>query len=322
MPKLPAFSSKAFLAPMAGFSDPALRLVCKKHGAGLVVTEFTSIHSIVAKEKELSSRDLDITDFLQFSERERPLSVQLFGSDLNALSNAARIVEPFFDIIDYNMGCPAPHITRQMAGGALLRESDLTRNVFRTLVESVDKPVTLKMRAGVTHAGRHLFLDIAKIAEEEGIQLITLHPRTVSQGYSGRADWSLIRELKQASNLPIVGNGDIDSPEKAKSMLDETGCDYVMIGRGAMGNPLLFEQINDYLTAGRYDRHGMGERLDLFFEYLNHARQYRIKFSNIKGHAMNFVKGAAGASRLRAKITRAKTVEELENLMKIPVPNP
>lgn len=310
------------MAPMAGFSDPALRLVCKKHGAGLVVTEFTSIHSIVAKEKELSSKDLDITDFLQFSERERPLSVQLFGSDLDALSNAARTVEPFFDIIDYNMGCPAPHITQQMAGGALLRESDLTRNIFRTLVESVDKPVTLKMRAGVTTAGRHLFLDIAKIAEEEGIQLITLHPRTVSQGYSGKADWSLIRELKQASGLPIVGNGDIDSPEKAKSMLDETGCDYVMIGRGAMGNPLLFEQINDYLTAGRYDRYGMGEKLDLFFEYLNHAQQYKIKFSNIKGHAMNFVKGAAGAAKLRAKITKTKTVEELENLMKIPVLNP
>ncbi len=307
---------------MAGVSDPALRLLCKKHGAGLVVTEFTSIHSIVAKERELSSRDLDITDFLQFSERERPLSVQLFGSDLDALSSAARIVEPFFDMIDYNMGCPAPHITQQMAGGALLQESNLTRRILRTLVDSVSKPVTLKMRAGVTPASRRLFLDIAKIAEEEGIQLITLHPRTVSQAYSGNADWSLIRELKEASGVPIVGNGDIDSPEKAKSMLDETGCDYVMIGRGAVGNPLIFEQINDYLSTGRYHRYTAGDRIELFFEYLRHARQYRIKFANVKTHAMNFIRGYAGASKLRARITGTKTVEELEDLMKMPALNP
>lgn len=318
MARLPAFHSRAFLAPMAGISDPALRLVCKRHGAGLVVTELTSIHSIVAKQRELSSRDLEITDFLMFSERERPLSVQLFGSDLKALSDAARIVEPFFDIIDYNMGCPAPHITQQMAGGALLQEPDLTRRIFRTLVESVDRPVTLKMRAGVTGASGRLFLDVARIAEEEGIAMITLHPRTVSQGYSGRADWSLIRELKQASSLPVVGNGDIDSPERAKSMLDETGCDYVMVGRGAMGNPLLFEQINDYLNTGRYRRHGIGERMEAFFEYLEHARQYGFKLAGIKVHAVNFVRGIEGASRLRDRITRTKTVEELEDLMRIP----
>ncbi len=319
---VPNFSSKAFLAPMAGVSDPALRLLCKRHGAGLVVTEFTSIHSIVAKERELSSRDLDITDFLQFSERERPLSVQLFGSDLDALSDAARIVEPFFDMIDYNMGCPAPHITQQMAGGALLQESGLTRRIFRTLVDSVSKPVTLKMRAGVGPASGRLFLDIAKIAEEEGIQMITLHPRTVSQAYSGDADWSLIRELKEASGVPIVGNGDVDSPERAGSMLEETGCDYVMIGRGAMGNPLLFEQINDYLSTGRYRRYTAGDRIELFFEYLNYARQYKIKFANIKTHAMSFTKGSAGASGLRAKITKARTIEELESLIRMPVLSP
>lgn len=322
MSRLPDFSSRAFLAPMAGVSDPALRLLCKKRGAGLVVTEFTSIHSIVAKQRQLSSRDLDITDFIQFSKRERPLSVQLFGSDLDALSEAATIVEPHFDIIDYNMGCPAPHITRQMAGGALLQESNLTRRVFRTLVDAVDKPVTLKMRSGVTAASKRSFLDIAKIAEEEGIRMITLHPRTVSQGYSGAADWSLIRELKSVSSVPVVGNGDIDSPEKAKAMLDETGCDYVMIGRGAMGNPLLFEQINDYLNTGSYSSCSTGQRLESFFEYLGYARQYGIKFSRIKGHAMNFTRGAGGASRLRARITAAKSLDELEDIMKIPVMQP
>ena len=169
MSQLPKFSSKAFLAPMAGVSDPALRLLCKRMGAGLVVTEFTSIHSIVAKEEQFKKNQKQISEFIEFSEEERPLSVQLFGSDLKALAKAAKIVEPFFDIIDYNMGCPAPHITQQMAGGALLQESNLTTMIFKTLVESVDKPVTLKIRAGVTSANRFLFRDIAQIAKDKGI---------------------------------------------------------------------------------------------------------------------------------------------------------
>jgi tRNA-dihydrouridine synthase len=147
---LPKFSSQAFLAPMAGVSDPALRLQCKKLGAGLVVTEFTNIHSIVAKEEQLKANKKTIQEFIEYSEQERPLSVQLFGSDLKALEQAAKIVEPFFDIIDYNMGCPAPHITQQMAGGALLQETNLTQQIFTTLVNSVKKPVTLKIRLGVT----------------------------------------------------------------------------------------------------------------------------------------------------------------------------
>ena len=244
---LPKFSSRAFLAPMAGVSDPALRLQCKKMGAGLVVTEFTNIHSIVAKEKQFKENMKTIQEFIEFSEQERPLSVQLFGSDLLVLEKAAKIVEPYFDIIDYNMGCPAPHITRQMAGGALLQEMDLTQQIFQTLVGAVKKPVTLKIRSGVTEASKFLFREIAEIAEDEGIQMITLHPRTVSQGYSGNADWNMIKELKEISDMPIVGNGDIVTPEDAKNMIDETSCDYVMIGRGAMGNPFLFEQINDYL---------------------------------------------------------------------------
>jgi len=234
---LPKFSSRAFLAPMAGVSDPALRLQCKKMGAGLVVTEFTNIHSIVAKEKQLKDHMKKITEFIEFSDQERPLSIQLFGSDLSVLEQAAKIVEPYFDIIDYNMGCPAPHITQQMAGGALLQQTNLTQQIFQTLVNAVKKPVTLKIRSGVTDASRFLFKEIAEIAEDEGIQMITLHPRTVNQGYSGNADWNLIKELKEISGIPIVGNGDITTPEDAKNMLDETNCDYVMIGRGAMGNP-------------------------------------------------------------------------------------
>ncbi len=312
---LPKFSGRAFLAPMAGVSDPALRLQCKKMGAGLVVTEFTNIHSIIAKENQLKEKMKTIQEFIEFSDEERPLSIQLFGSDLNALEKAAKIVEPFFDIIDYNMGCPAPHITQQMAGGALLQEVNLTQQIFSTLVNTVKKPVTLKIRSGVTDASKFLFRDIAEIAEDEGIQMITFHPRTVSQGYSGTADWSLIKELKEISSIPIVGNGDITTPEDAKTMIDYTNCDYVMIGRGAMGNPFLFEQINDYLKTNSYKEYTFKDRLDSFFEYLHITSKYKIKFANIKGQAMRFTKGMKGGSKLRSKITISKNIEELEKIM-------
>ena len=312
---LPKFSSRAFLAPMAGVSDPALRLQCKKMGAGLVVTEFTNIHSIIAKENQLKEKMKTIQEFIEYSDEERPLSIQLFGSDLSALEKAAKIVEPYFDIIDYNMGCPAPHITQQMAGGALLQEVNLTQQIFSTLVNAVKKPVTLKIRSGVTDASKFLFRDIAEVAEDEGIEMITLHPRTVSQGYSGNADWDLIKELKEISSLPIVGNGDITTPEDAKNMIDNTNCDYVMIGRGAMGNPFLFEQINDYLKTNSYNEYSFKDRLDSFFDYLHLTNQYNIKFANIKGQAMRFTKGMRGGSKLRSQITIAKNIEELEKIM-------
>ena len=312
---LPKFSSRAFLAPMAGVSDPALRLQCKKKGAGLVVTEFTNIHSIIAKESQLKERMKTIQEFIEFSDEERPLSIQLFGSDLSALAKAAKIVEPYFDIIDYNMGCPAPHITQQMAGGALLQEVNLTQQIFSTLVNAVKKPVTLKIRSGVTDASKFLFRDIAEIAEDEGIEMITFHPRTVSQGYSGTADWDLIKELKEISSIPIVGNGDITTPEDAKTMIDNTNCDYVMIGRGAMGNPFLFEQINDYLKTNSYKEYSFKDRLDSFFEYLHLTNHYKIKFAKIKGQAMRFTKGMKGGSKLRSKITISKNIEELEKIM-------
>ena len=306
----------AFLAPMAGVSDPALRLQCKQMGAGLVVTEFTNIHSIIAKEKQFKENMKTIQEFIEFSEEERPLSVQLFGSDLFVLEKAAKIVEPYFDMIDYNMGCPAPHVTRQMAGGALLQEVSLTQQIFNTLVNAVKKPVTLKIRSGITDESKFLFREIAEIAEDEGIQMITFHPRTVSQGYSGNADWSMIKELKEISNIPIVGNGDIMTPEDAKEMLDETNCDYVMIGRGAMGNPFLFEQINDYLKTNSYHEYSFKDRLDSFFDYMHLTNNYKIKFANIKSQAMRFTKGMKGGSKLRSEITFSKNIEELEKIMK------
>ena len=314
---LPRFQGRAFLAPMAGVTDPALRLLCRRRGAGLVVTEFTSVHAIVARGRELRERSRPITDFVEYSDEERPLSVQLFGSDVGALEKAAGIVAPHFDIVDYNMGCPAPHITRQMAGGALLQHMDLTRRILRTLVGAAGgRPVTLKMRAGVTEEGRRAFLGIARAAEEEGAAMITLHPRTVRQGYSGRSDWSLIAELKRAVGIPVVGNGDIATADDALGMIRLTGCDYVMIGRGAMGNPFIFEQVNDLLSRGSYRRHGAADRVAAFFEYAEAAARFRIGMQSMRMQAMRFVRGMAGASRLRPMIAEARNAAELESVMR------
>ena len=315
MAQLPNFTSKVFLAPMAGVSDPALRIMCKKMGAGLVVTELTSVNAIVAKHEQLESQSKNITEFIEFSEKERPLSVQLFGSDITALEKAAKIVEPHFDMIDYNMGWPAPHITKQMAGGALLQNADLTRQIFRTLVNSVKKPISLKMRIGVTEENNSLFLDIAKIAEQEGIGMMTLHPRTVSQGYSGHADWDMIKKLKQNASVPVVGNGDITSPEIAKKVLDYTGCDYLMIGRGAMGNPFIFEQINDYLESGVYKKYTLTDRLEAFVTYLELTEKYHIRFANIKQQAIRFTKGTVGGGQLRNRLSAATNTDDLKELL-------
>ena len=243
------------------------------------------------------------------------MSVQLFGSDLVALEKASKIVAPFFDIIDYNMGCPAPHITKQMAGGALLQNSDLTRKIFRTMVNSTSRPVSLKMRIGVSDSNKLLFKEIAKIAEQEGIKMITLHPRTVSQGYSGHSDWTMIKKLKEIVDVPVVGNGDITTPEIAKSMIEQTGCDYVMIGRGAMGNPFIFEQINDYLKYGVYKNYNFSDRLDAFLDYVSETSKYKIKFVNIKEQAIRFTKGTVGGSVLRKSLTTTRDIDELKKIL-------
>jgi len=307
---LPKFTSKAFFAPMAGISDPALRLICKELGAGLVVTEFTHVHAITAKADQLGAKN--IVDFIEFSENERPVAVQLFGSDLKRIEEAVKVVNKHFDVIDYNMGCPAPHITKTMTCSALLQDPDLTRKIFRTLIIHATKPVTVKIRAGVTTPDK--YLEIGKIAKEEGLAMITLHPRTVKQGYSGKSDWSLIKKLKETVDLPICGNGDIETPEDAKRMLDGTGCDYVMIGRAAAKKPFIFAQINEYLAKGTYRKLSTKGRITTFFKYLQYAKNYNIKTANIRMHAMNFSKGCPGSKELRGKLLEAKTVDKIKDL--------
>lgn len=318
MQKLPKFRSKAFLAPMAGISDPAFRLLCSENGAGLVVTELTSVHAILAKQKEFEKGEGKITDFIEFSEKERPVSIQLFGNDIKKIVAAAKIVEPYFDMIDFNMGCPAPHITSQMAGAALLQKPDHVEKLFSKLVSSVNKSVSLKLRAGVGNNNCYLWKPIAKTAENCGVSMITLHPRTVKQGYSGKSDWTLIRELRSAvsEDIAIVGNGDIKTPEDAKNMMNETGCNYVMIGRGAMGNPHIFEQVNSYLRTGSWKEVEWNDKRKLFLKYMKHAEQYNtIKFASKRTQAMQFTKGLEGGAELRAKIGKTKNEEELKKII-------
>jgi len=313
--KLPEFKSKAFLAPMAGITDPAFRQLCSESGAGLVVTELTSVHAIIAKHKEFEKGTGKITDFIEFSEKERPVSVQLFGNEIDKVVAAAKIVEPYFDIIDFNMGCPAPHITSQMAGAALLQKPDHVEKLFSKLVSSVNKPITLKTRIGVNESNCYLWKPISKIAENCGVSMISLHSRTIKQGYSGKSDWKMIKELRATVNeqISVVGNGDIKTPEDAKRMLEETGCNYVMIGRGAMGNPHIFGQINSHLRTGSWNKEDATEKKKTFLKYLELSKEYKtITFASKRTQAMQFTKGIVGGSELRVKISKAKNEEELK----------
>jgi len=308
MKVLPKFKSRVFLAPMMNITDPAFRLLCKKRGAGLVVTELISAHSVVANEFEIKK-------LIPFSKKEKPIAVQLFGSDISKLGRAVKIVEPFFDIIDYNMGCPSGKVVKNKSGAGLLNSPRLCKKIFNVLVNSTNKPVTLKLRTGVDEKHKYQFLKIAKIAEKCGVNMITLHARTLKQGYSGKADWNLIKKLKCAVGIPVVGNGDIFCPEDALRMIEETGCDYVMIGRGAKGNPFLFKQIKDYLKKGKYKEYSDEKRMGDFKKYLKLAKKFNIKFSLIKGQAMYFTKSVVGGKKLREKISRTKSVNELKKII-------
>lgn len=304
---LPYFKSKVFLAPLAGITDPAFRCMCVEKGAGLVFTELTSVHAIEAKEKIGRA---ELLKFIPFSEKERPLGIQLFGNSITSTKKAAEILSPYFDIVDFNIGCPAQNVTSQMAGAALLQKPKHMEKILSALVSSSEKPVSIKMRGGI-EKNKKLFLKIGKIADDAGVSMITLHPRTVEQGYSGMSDWKLIAELKRIVSCPVVGNGDIKKPEDAKRMFEETGCDYVMIGRAAAGNPFIFKQIIDYLKKGKYELISEEEKRTEFLEYERLAEKFDIKFSDIKNQAMYFSKGLVGGVKIRENIAKVKNISEL-----------
>jgi len=296
-------NGRFILAPMAGVSDASFRELCRGYGAALTVTELTSVEGVVRKEQ-------DLKDVLDVRPGEKP-SIQLFGNDIGNMVKAAKVVEPYASVIDVNLGCPAPHIRAQQAGAALLTEQEHLKKLFSSLVEAVDVPITAKIRAGPTHDNL-VYREVALALQDAGVSMITIHARTVRQGYSGEADWGMIKELVELLDIPVCGNGDVTTPEQAKRMLDETGCDYVMIGRGAMGNPFIFRQCEDYLEKGSYETPTDEERIRAWERYLEKAVEYQIKFSRIKSQAMMFSKGFRNAKELRRKIGLAFSTEDLQ----------
>lgn len=300
------------LAPMAGVSDLPFRLLCREQGAGLVCTEMVSAKAIYYKNKN--------TDTLMATlPGERPVSLQLFGSDADIISEmAAAIEERPFDILDFNLGCPVPKVTRNGEGSALMREPKRVEEIITKTVRAIHKPMTVKIRKGFSEDEINA-VEIARIAESAGAAAVAVHGRTREQFYTGKADWDIIRQVKEAVNIPVIGNGDVDSPQTAKRMLEETGCDGVMVGRAAKGNPWLFRQIQAYLEDGTLLPPPSPDEVKTMM--LRHARmqvEYKGEYIGIRemrAHISWYTAGFPGSSRLRAAVNQVETLSELEVLL-------
>jgi tRNA-dihydrouridine synthase B len=301
-----------FLAPMAGVTDYAFRVIAKEFGAGVVYSEFVSAHGIIRKnEKTLN--------MIKFSEFERPIGIQIFGDTPEVMESAARLVYEKFkpDLIDINYGCPVPKVTKKGAGSAALKDLCLMEDITEAVVKAVDIPVTVKMRAGwnsenivSTKAGINL--------EKIGIKAITLHPRTTVQMYKGHANWDLIKELKDNVKIPVIGNGDIKSIDDINKMFTQTNCDGIMIGRAALGNPWFFTQIKKYINNEDFNEISLEERLQICQKHLELLVQIHGEFvgsNNMKKHFAWYFKGFKGASFLRKKFVLAKNYSEMKDFL-------
>lgn len=300
------------LAPMAGVTDLPFRLLCKEQGAGLLCMEMIS-----AKALQYKNRNTKV--LLKIHPGEYPVSLQLFGSDPEIMGRIAHEIEDLpFQILDINMGCPVPKIVRNGEGSALMKQPRLVYEIVSRTVRSTKKPVTVKIRKGFDedHANAAA---IARIIEEAGAAAVAVHGRTREQYYSGRADWEIIRKVREAVNIPVIGNGDVVSGESALKMRRETGCDGVMIGRGAQGNPWIFSELLEYEKTGSMPRRpDVSEIRDMM---LRHAR-LQIEFKGdylgireMRKHVAWYTKGLKGAARLRDEINRVESYGELEKLL-------
>lgn len=301
-------------APMAGITDKAFREILKEMGAGLVFTEMVSDKSLVYLNKH-AYEIIDIKDEL------RPIAVQIFGSEPDFMARAAQIVENAgADILDINMGCPTPKIVKNGEGAAMLLDLNNTRRILRAVKQAVKIPVTVKTRKGWDDKNPPTAVALAKIAEEEGASAITIHGRTREQFYSGKADWAIIKAVKEEVKIPVIGNGDIFSPQDAQNMMRETGCDAIMIARGMLGNPWLIERTVKYLDEGiLLPEPTVQERIVLAISHLKRVcalKGEEIGVKEMRKHLAWYLKGMRGAARLRDELNRLTAASEVERVLR------
>ena len=301
-----------FLAPMAGVTDLPFRILCKEMGCGLVYSEMVSAKGILYGSKNTEK-------LLEVDESERPVAVQLFGNDPEILGAMAKKIEPYnIDIIDVNMGCPAPKIVKNGEGSAVTLNPERVGQIVNSLVTSQKKPVTIKFRKGFDDDHINA-VEIAKIAEANGASAVAVHGRTREQFYSGKADWDIIKEVKNAVSIPVIGNGDIVTPEDAKRMFDYTGCDAIMVGRGAQGNPWIFKRIIHYMETGEIlPEPTAKERVEKALRHAKMLIEYKGEYIGVREmrkHLSWYIKGCSGASELRGLINTAESYEEMEKLL-------
>jgi nifR3 family TIM-barrel protein len=298
------------LAPMAGVTDTVFRrLIRNQGGCGLMMTEFTSSHGVVKSRG--ARRPTFAMRYLAFEEEERPISAQLFGSDPDVMAEAARLCEGMgFDIVDINFGCPVNKVVKCNGGSGLLRDLPLVEEILTKVRKALTIPLTCKFRAG-WNDHELVFVPMAKLAENCGLQAVALHPRTREQGYSGKADWTRIAGAKDAVKIPVIGNGDVLTPEDAIRMVQETNCDAVMIGRAASSNPWIFAQIQEYLATGKYRERSDRERYELMRHYyqllVDHGESDAI--GKMKQFATYFTHGVRNGSKLRTDIYHQKETQ-------------
>lgn len=300
------------LAPMAGVTDLPFRLLCKEQGAGLLCMEMVSAKAIYFRNKNTEG-------LLAIDDREPPVSLQLFGSEPDIISEMAkRIEERPFSILDINMGCPVPKVAGNGEGAALMKNPKLVEEIVTKTVKAIHKPVTVKIRKGFDEEHVNA-VEIAKIAESSGAAAVAVHGRTREQYYHGKADWDIIRQVKEAVKIPVIGNGDVTSPEAAERLMRETDCDGIMIGRGAQGNPWIFHQILHWMETGEKEEKPSLEEVKRMI--LRHARlqvEWKGAYTGIREmrkHVAWYTAGYPNSAKLRARVNEVESLEELEDLI-------
>lgn len=298
--------NNVFLAPMAGVTDMPFRKLCKEFGAGLIYTEMASSKAIEYKSEKTEN-------IYKVFEDEHPIAIQIFGSEPKIMANTAEKLSEFADIIDINMGCPAPKIVKNGEGSALMKNLDLAGKIIEATVKASKVPVTVKMRKGWDD--NHINApELAKIAEDCGASMVTVHGRTREQMYSGNADLEIIKKVKDCLKIPVIGNGDIRDFESAKRMFNETGCDGIMIARGAQGNPWIFKEI----LNGSNEKPTLSERINLIIRHLKLEVEYKGEYTGIREmrkHIANYLKGIPGSSQIKEEINHLEQCEDVEKVL-------